>query len=123
VAERLSVPVTTMRPGVEDVVDEVARGRVVVAMRYHALVSAVLGGRPAVSLGYDPKVDSLAADVGPGVVARGCDRSSVDGVAAAIVELATNHHAGAEAGVVDARARLRRREHGNGAALERLLSP
>jgi polysaccharide pyruvyl transferase CsaB len=123
VAERLTVPVSTVRPDVDDVVDEVARGRVVVAMRYHALVSAVLGGRPAVSLGYDAKVDSLAADVGSGVVARGCDRSAVESVAEAIVELATNDHASAEAGVVDARARLRRREHGNGTALELLLSP
>ncbi|MBA2436947.1 MAG: hypothetical protein H0V52_01165, partial [Acidimicrobiia bacterium] len=30
---------------------------------------------------------------------------------------------GAEVGVVDARARLRRREHGNGTALKLLLSP
>jgi polysaccharide pyruvyl transferase WcaK-like protein len=122
VAERLSAPATTVRPGVDDVVGEVARGRVVVAMRYHSLVSAVLGGRPALSLGYDPKVDALAGDVGPGVISLGCDRTAVAALPAAVEQLATaDHHLG-ERAVVDAQGRLRERERRNGAALERLLA-
>lgn len=122
VAERMSAPVTTVRPSVGDVVGEVARGRVVVAMRYHALVSAVLGGRPAVSLGYDPKVDALAADVGRGVVELGCDRPAVADLAGAVEELATRDDASAGGAVADARGRLGDREQRNGAALERLLA-
>ena len=122
VAERMSAPVTTVRPGLDDVVGEVARGRVVVAMRYHALVSAVLGGRPAVSLGYDPKVDALAADVGTGVMALGCDRPALADLAGAVGELAARDDSGADGAVADARDRLRAREQRNGAALERLLA-
>lgn len=122
VAERLSVPVTTVRPGLDDVVGEVARGRVVVAMRYHALVSAVLGGRPALALSYDPKVGSLATDVGPAVMATGCDRAAAGGLAPAVVELVTGTHA-VEDAVGQARDRLRLREQANGVALERLLAP
>lgn len=123
VAERLSAPVTAVRPGVHDVVGEVARGRVVVAMRYHALACAVLGGRPAVSLGYDPKVTSLAADVGPGVLPLAFDRAARRALAPAVERLAGTEDGEGHRGVVDARARLRRREQANGAALERLLAP
>ena len=122
VAERLSVPATTVRPGVGDVVGEVARGRVVVAMRYHALVSSVLGGRPALSLGYDPKVDALAGDVGPGVISLPFGRSAVAGLRAGVEQLATRGSQPAERAVVDARGRLQEREGRNGAALERLLA-
>jgi len=122
VAERMSSPATAARPGLDEVVGEVARARVVVAMRYHALVAAVLGGRPALSLGYDPKVDALAGELGPGAVAFGADQAGLAALPAAVEALAGAGHEAAEAAVADARGRLRLREEGNGAALERLLS-
>ena len=66
VASRMRAPTERRCPGVHDVVEEVAAGQVVVAMRYHAGIAAVLGARPAVLLGYSPKVDALATALGPG---------------------------------------------------------
>jgi polysaccharide pyruvyl transferase CsaB len=66
VADRLAAPVTVAVPGLDEVAAEVARARLVVAMRFHAGVLAVLGGRPAVLLGYAPKVAGLAAEAGRG---------------------------------------------------------
>lgn len=66
VAERMRTPTERRRPAVHDVVGEVAAGRLVVAMRYHAGIAAALGGRPAVLLGYSPKVDALAGELGAG---------------------------------------------------------
>jgi polysaccharide pyruvyl transferase CsaB len=65
VADRMTAPVTTARPGLAALPAEVASGRVVVAMRYHGALCAVLAGRPAVLVGYSPKVDALAAELGP----------------------------------------------------------
>ncbi len=118
VAEAMSTTATTVCPGVDEVVDEVARGRVVVAMRYHALVAAVLGARPAVALGYDLKVASLAADAGAEVLSLPWSRSVVADLPGAVME-ATR---GDGRGVAEARERLKVREQANGAALEHLLA-
>ncbi len=64
VARRMRTPATLATPGVHGLVDEVATGRAVVSMRYHGGIAAALAGRPAVLVGYSPKVDSLAADLG-----------------------------------------------------------
>ena len=66
VAERMTVPVTTAVPTLAELPAEIATGRAVVAMRYHAGICAVLAGRPAVLIGYSPKVDALAGPLGPG---------------------------------------------------------
>jgi polysaccharide pyruvyl transferase WcaK-like protein len=66
VAERMRAPVTTARPDLASLPAEVASGRAVAAMRYHGGICAVLAGRPAVLIGYSPKVDALAAELGPG---------------------------------------------------------
>lgn len=65
VAQHLRAPVTTAVPRIDDVLTEVAASRLVVAMRFHAGIAAVLGGRPAVLLGYATKVRSLATSLGP----------------------------------------------------------
>lgn len=118
VADAMSSTVTTSRPQVGDVVEEVARGRVVVAIRYHALVASVLGGRPAVSLGYDPKVVALAVDVGAGVVGLAWSRSAVAELPGAV-----DKTAGIDPARVDeARSRLRTREGADRVALERLVA-
>lgn len=117
IAEAMTTTATVVRPTVADVVDEVARGRVVVGMRYHAVLAAVLGGRSAVALAYDTKVTSLAADVGPGVIGLPWSRSALTGLPGAVVEAAASDGAM----VADARARLRLRERANRSALERLM--
>lgn len=61
VASSVSVEVELRRPGLPDLLDEVAAGRLVVASRYHAGVAALLSARPAVLVGYAPKVAALAA--------------------------------------------------------------
>ncbi|MFP3907552.1 MAG: polysaccharide pyruvyl transferase family protein [Acidimicrobiales bacterium] len=64
VAARMRAPATLARPDVHTVLDELATGEVVVAMRYHAAIGAVLAGRPLVALSYDPKVAALTAELG-----------------------------------------------------------
>jgi polysaccharide pyruvyl transferase WcaK-like protein len=66
VAERMRSTVTTARPDLAALPAEVASGRVVAALRYHGGLCAVLGGRPAVLIGYSPKVDALAGELGAG---------------------------------------------------------
>lgn len=66
VAEHLTAPVTTAVPDLDGVLAEIGASRLVVAMRFHAAIGAVLGGRPAVLLGYATKVRSLAATLGSG---------------------------------------------------------
>lgn len=66
VAARMRTPSERRTPGVDEVVAELAAGRLVVAMRYHAGIAALLGGRPAVLLGYSPKVEALAGELGAG---------------------------------------------------------
>jgi polysaccharide pyruvyl transferase WcaK-like protein len=63
VADRVHAPVEVVEPAPLDVPAVVARGRAVVAMRYHAGIAAALGGRPVVLLGYSPKVGGLGADL------------------------------------------------------------
>lgn len=120
VAERMRTPATTCCPGLDTVVDEIAGGRVVVAMRYHALVAAVLGARPSVALAYSPKVAWLAADVGGGTTTVEWSAAGLARLAGA-VERAAATEAQAVAVVAEARERLRRREQANGAALARVL--
>jgi polysaccharide pyruvyl transferase CsaB len=66
VAARMRAPTERVLPGVHDVVEAVAAGRLVVAMRFHAGIAAVLGSRPSVLLGYSPKVEALAEQLGRG---------------------------------------------------------
>ena len=117
VAARMTAPVTTVRPGVHAVVDEVATGRVVVAMRYHAGVAALLAARPTVLVGYSLKVDSLAAELGAAGAHRPWDPAGLRGLDAAVAAVA-----GRDAEAAEARDRLRERERGNAAVLDALLA-
>lgn len=64
VADRLRAPVELLSPGLDSVLEEVGRSRLVVTMRYHGAVAALLHDRPAVLLDYSPKMSSLAAEGG-----------------------------------------------------------
>jgi len=48
----------------DGVLEELSRVDVVVAMRYHAVVAAVLSGKPFVALSYDPKIENLLEELG-----------------------------------------------------------
>ena len=67
VAAHLRVPVELERPQVGDVIDRVGSGRLVVTMRYHGAVAAIVTGRRALLLDYSPKMASLAEEAGAGL--------------------------------------------------------
>lgn len=116
VAARMTTDVSFAVPTLDDVIDEVARCRLVVAMRYHGGIAAVLAGRPVALIGYSPKVASLAAEIGPGAAALGWDAPSLDRLPEAVATIT-----GQDDVVIDARGRLREREGLNDRVLERLL--
>lgn len=116
VAARMRHTPTLSTPGLHDVLDEVAASRLVVAMRYHGGMAAVLAGRPSVLIGYSPKVDALAAELGTGAAAR---RWSPDGLGDLTSAAAQVIDRGDD--VVEARDRLVERERGNGRLLDQLL--
>lgn len=116
IADRLRSPAEVIEPAPLDVPSVVGRGRVVVAMRYHAGIAAALAGRPAVLLAYSAKVGGLGGDLGaptlpwdlaePDLLATACDDAL--------------HRSGDE---LDERlTELRQRERRNVEVLERLLA-
>lgn len=117
VAARMRTPVSLVTPGVGDVLDEIARGAVVVSMRYHGVVGATLAGRPTVAIGYSPKVDALAGELG---AAAQVVPWSAEGMAA--VAGAASRVAGRDGDAVTARHELQERERGNDAAIDELLT-
>ena len=64
IADRLAAPAEVVAPTLETVLAEVGRSRLVVTMRYHGAVAALLHGRPAVLLDSSPKMASLAGEAG-----------------------------------------------------------
>lgn len=64
VAERLTVPTELVVPHLGSVLDEVGKSKLVVTMRYHGAIAALLHQRPTVLLDYSPKMASLAAESG-----------------------------------------------------------
>ena len=64
IAERLGSGAELVSPGLTSVLEEVGRSRLVITMRYHGAIAALLHGRPAVLLDYSPKMASLAAEGG-----------------------------------------------------------
>ena len=116
VAARMRTEATFASPDLVGVLAEVASCEAVVAMRYHAGIAALLGGRPAVLLGYSPKVSSLAAEVPDGMAGLRWGPGAPPAVADALVPLL-----GAGEAVLEARERLRARERANDDVLDRLL--
>ncbi len=64
VAEQLDTDSSQVVPSLESVLDEIGRSKLVVSMRYHGAVAALLHHRPAVLLDYSPKMISLACEGG-----------------------------------------------------------
>lgn len=115
VADRMQTAATCIAPGLDNVVAEIAAARLVVAMRYHAAIAATLAGRPVLCLGYAPKVDALAAELGDGGALVSLDEPSICSLAAPGAALV-----GRDEVVLAARDDLRRREQANDLVLDRL---
>jgi polysaccharide pyruvyl transferase CsaB len=117
VADRMHAPVTLTAPGSGQVLELIAASRVVVAMRYHAAIGAVLAGRPAALIGYDPKLSSLADAMGPSGRLLPWTRAGLDDLGAATAGVAQR-----TAGLPAVLADLRTRERVNDTVLDDLLA-
>lgn len=116
IAERVTgVDAVSVRPSVRTLLDEIARGRLVIAMRFHAAVAALLAGRPVLAAPYSSKVTELAADAPRTVRQLGVPLTRIQPMHAAEALDVGNHHRTAEL------AALVSRERGNGALLDALL--
>lgn len=119
VAARMSTPTQQVVPGLQDVMAEVGRGRAVVAMRYHSALAATLAGRPSVMIGYSPKVDALAAQLGAGSRSLAFTDHDLARVDDAVVELLADEQAATER-VTKARQQLQRAAQVNVEELRRV---
>jgi polysaccharide pyruvyl transferase CsaB len=118
VAERMETPSEQAVPNLSDVLSEIARGQVVVAMRYHGGIAALVAGRPAVLVGYSPKVAALAEDAAPAALLIG-NHPGAFGELPRFSRVALEHRHQVSR-VTD---RLRERESANDQAVDRLLEP
>lgn len=117
VADRMRRPVALVAPPADAVVAEIAASRVVVAMRYHAGIAALLASRPMVLIGYDPKLDGLASALGPAGALLPWDPDALAELGPAVAKVA-----GHTDRVAAALADLRAREAVNDDVLDDLLS-
>jgi polysaccharide pyruvyl transferase CsaB len=116
IADHMAAPVTTGVAAVDSVFYEVARSRLVVAMRYHAVVSAIMASRPAVVVGYSPKVRPAAHLLGRAGLLIANDPIAYRDIADGAALL------GRDSDVAVAREERRIAESGNDDALDRFLS-
>jgi polysaccharide pyruvyl transferase WcaK-like protein len=116
IADRVTAaPVTSVRPDVDTVLDEVARGRLVLGVRFHAAVAGLLAGRPVLAAPYSSKVAELATDAPRTIHPLTVPLTRVQPRHAEEALAVGNHHRTAElAELVD-------RERGNGELLDALL--
>ncbi len=117
VADRMVAPATLLSPPTEDVIAVIAASRVVVAMRYHAAIAAVLAGRPATLIGYDPKLADLADAMGPAAKLLAWSSGDLDRLGAATAHV--TDHAGGLPAVLGG---LRERERVNDSVLDDVLA-
>jgi polysaccharide pyruvyl transferase WcaK-like protein len=103
-------------PPAERVLDAIAASRVVVAMRYHAAIAAVLAGRPAALIGYDAKLVGIAEAMGPAARLLAWAPADLD-----LLGAATAGVAGEGADLPEVLADLRRREEVNDTVLDDVL--
>ncbi|GGI05893.1 polysaccharide pyruvyl transferase family protein [Egicoccus halophilus] len=116
VAERMRTPSTRVTPSSGELVPTIAGARAVVAMRYHGGVAATLAGVPSVLIGYAPKVDALAHELGAGGKVLAWDPRDLADVPAALEAVLPHQRA-----VTRTRADLQARQAGNRVVLDRLL--
>ena len=116
VAQRLATAAEVVTPTLDTVIAEVARSRLVVTMRYHGAIVALVHDRPAVILDASPKMASLAAE-GEGWAPRlGLAHFEADRLLAAVAEALE-----ARTRRTEARGALAERLAVNDAALDALI--
>ncbi len=116
IAGQMTEPVTTGIANIDTVFDEVARSRLVVGMRYHAVVSAIMASRPAVVICYSPKAGSIAHRLGIAGLLVENDPTSYHEIAEGVALIGRDDH------VAKVRAERRNADAGNDAALDHFLS-
>jgi polysaccharide pyruvyl transferase CsaB len=117
VAHAMRETVTVEVPDYENILDAVGSARVVVAMRYHSAIAALLAARPVAMLGYLPKVEALAAELGTPGVLLGADAAAFGALDTAVdAALAAPDAAGR------ALASLREREQENDTVLDAVVT-
>jgi len=116
IAERMTATVSTAVASVDSVFEEVARSRLVVAMRYHAVVSAIMASRPTVIVAYSPKVRAAANLIGPAGLLVANDPVAYSDIANGAALLDRDHE------VATVRSERQVAERGNDDALDRFLS-
>ena len=115
VAERLKAPTELVVPHLASVIDEVGKSRLIITMRYHGAIAALLHHRPTVLLDYSPKMASLAAEAGGwAAVVDPTDVSSIVSAAESAQQRVARSH--------EALAGLRSRLDVNGRVLDEFLA-
>ena len=117
VAGRLTATAEVVNPTLDTVSGEVARSRLVVTMRYHGAIVALVHDRPAVILDASPKMASLAAEAG-----GWAPRLDLDQLDARHLATAVSDALAAASRVPDVLAELRGRLAANDSALDQLAS-
>lgn len=117
VARRLTTPAEVVAPTLHDIIAEVGRSRMVVTMRYHGAIAALLHDRPTVLLDDSPKMASLAAEGGGWASLLGLDQLEAGHLAAAASDAQRAHSRASEA-----RAELKARHRANDEALDELAA-
>ena len=116
-ASRLAVPAEVVTPDLHTVLREVGRSRMVVTMRYHGAVAALLQSRPAVLVDDSPKMASLAGEAGGWAPLLDLDQLEAGQLTAAVSDALT-----ASSRAPDALVELRGRLSANEAALDELAA-
>ena len=84
VAARITAPHVLERPTTSNVIERVGSSRLVISMRYHGAVSAIVAGRPTLVLDYSPKMAALVDEIGPGLRRVAPDAPAAELVAGAL---------------------------------------
>ena len=114
---RLAAPAEVVTPDLHTVLAEVGRSRLVVTMRYHGAVGALLQGRPAVLIDDSPKMASLASEAG-----GWAPRLDLDQLEAGQLTAAASDALNTPSRAPEALAELRGRLAANEAALDELAA-
>ena len=114
-ASRLTASAEVVAPTLHTVVTEVGRSRMVVTMRYHGAIAALLHGRPTVLLDSSPKMAALAAEGGGWAPLLDPGQLEAPQLATAVSDALA-----APSRAPDARAALIQRLAANDSALDRL---
>ena len=121
VRQRMRTDAELVTVNIENVLAEVARSRLVVTMRYHGAIAALLNDQAAVVLDYSPKMTSLAAEGGGWASLVDLAPLDAGGFESRMLIDAANEAQGKSHRTAEAHGLLRARLKVNDAALDDLL--